>query len=319
MAGPGASSGKPVLIADIGGTNARFGLADSGAISAIEVLQTSDFPHMAAAIRAYLDRVAPEAAPERAALAIAAPVIGDHIHLINNGWSFSIDELRRTFGFKALRVVNDFAAIALAVPHLAPGDMEQIGGGDALCGAPSIVIGPGTGLGISALVWDQGRPVPISTEGGHATLTAVDEREDAVIAHLRARFGHVSIERCVSGPGLVNIYGALAGGSAADLTPADVTGRALAGSDARCVEALRMFCAMLGTVAGNLALGYGALGGVYIAGGIVLQLGDFFAASEFRARFEAKGRFTAYNSAIPTRVITARHPAFTGLVALLED
>ncbi len=319
MAGPGATMNKPVLIADIGGTNARFALADSGGISAIEVLRTRDFPDMAAAIRAYLDRAAPGNTPDRAALAVASPVIGDHVHLINSGWSFSIDGLRRAFGFKALRVVNDFAAIALAVPHLAPGDVEQIGGGDAVCGAPAIIIGPGTGLGISALVWNQGRAVAISTEGGHATLAAVDEREDAVISHLRARFGHVSVERCVSGPGLVNIYGALAGESAADLTPAAVTDRALSGSDALCVEALDMFCAMLGTVAGNLALGYGALGGVYIAGGIVLQLGDFFAASDFRARFEAKGRFTDYNAAIPTWVITAQQPAFTGLVALLEE
>ena len=319
MGGSGTSINEPTLLADIGGTNARFALAAADGISAFQVLKAGDYPGIEAAIRAYLDRTAPDTAPRAAAFAIASPVAGDHIQLTNRGWSFSIKKLQRALGLEALRVVNDFAAIALAVPRLAPDEVEQIGGGTAVAGAPVAIIGPGTGLGMSALVWDRGNAVPVSTEGGHATMPAVDERQDAVIAQLRRRFGHVSAERCLSGPGLVNIYTALAGQDAAELTPADVTDRALSGSDALCVDALNMFCAMLGTVAGDLALSLGALGGVYIAGGIVPRLGPFFAASDFRARFEAKGRFTQYNAAIPTRVITADQPAFTGLTALLED
>ena len=322
MGGAAKPTANPGLIADIGGTNARFALLIGGAVSAIEVLKTADYADIGAAIGAYLDRAAPDAAPVAAAFAVASPVTGDHIELTNRDWSFSVQALEQALGLGALRVVNDFAAVALAVSRLAPGEVERIGGGAAVAGAPVAVIGPGTGLGVSALVRGDGKAVPISTEGGHVTLAAADPREDAVIAHLRARFGHVSAERCLSGPGLVNLYGALAalaGDEVAELSPAEITDRALAGADALCADAVGMFCAMLGTVAGNLALSLGALGGVYIAGGIVPRLGPLFADSHFRARFEAKGRFSDYNAAIPTMVITAETPAFTGLAALLED
>lgn len=314
------------LIADIGGTNARFALLIGGRVSAIEVLKTADYDDIGAAVGAYLDRAAPDGAappaPTAAAFAVASPVTGDHIELTNRDWSFSVPALKQALGLGALRVINDFAAVALAVPRLAPGEVEPIGGGAAVAGAPIAVIGPGTGLGVAALVGGDGKAAPLSTEGGHVTLAAADPREDAVIAHLRARFGHVSAERCLSGPGLVNLHralAALAGDEVAELSPADITDRARAGADALCVEAVAMFCAMLGTVAGNLALSLGALGGVYIAGGIVPRLGPVFANSDFRARFEAKGRFSDYNAAIPTFLITAETPAFTGLAALLED
>ncbi len=162
---------------------------------------------------------------------------------------------------------------------------------------------------------------PLATEGGHVTLAAADAQEAAVIDRLRARFGHVSAERVLSGPGLANLYDALAPGpddGAAGIAPEDITRRALAGGDPPCQAALSMFCAMLGTVAGNLALSLGASGGVYIAGGIVPALGPAFAASKFRARFEDKGRFRAYMEAIPTWVITAEIPAFAGLAVLLD-
>lgn len=327
--GPGGPAGKSSpnpspnssLVADIGGTNARFALLQGGRPCHLQVLQTADYENLQAAIRFYLGAT-PGARPTSAAFAVASPVTGDAVRLTNRNWSFSIDELGKDLGFQSLAVVNDFAAVALSVPRLGPDEVEGIGGGRAADGAPVAVIGPGTGLGVSALVTVDGRTHPLATEGGHVTLAGCTEREGAVIDHLRRRFGHVSAERCISGPGLVNLYGALcalAGGEAARLTPADVTERALAGSDELCVEAAGMFCAMLGTEAGNLALSLGALGGVYIAGGIVPRLGRFFKASQFRARFEAKGRFATYNAAIPTFVITADQPAFTGLAALLED
>ncbi len=321
MGGAGTTIAGPSLIADIGGTHARFALAEGGRVTAMEVLRAADFGNIEAAIRSYLDRAAPDPAPSAAAFAVASPMTGggDRIDLTNSDWSFSIAALRRGLGLDTLHVVNDFAAVALSVPRLGSGEVEKIGGGNAVDGAPVAIIGPGTGLGVSGLVRPEGRAMPIATEGGHVTLAAADAREDAVIAHLRDRFGHVSAERALSGPGLVNLYAAISGASGDALTPAEVTERALAGSDPACVDALHMFCAMLGTVAGNLALSLGALGGVYIAGGIVPRLGSFFAESAFRARFEAKGRFTGYNAAIPTFVITAETPAFIGLAALLDE
>ena len=240
--------------------------------------------------------------------------------MTNRDWSFSIDRLRQDLGLETLHVINDFAAVALAVPHLGAADVTRIGGGAAAQGAPIAVIGPGTGLGVSALVRTPGRWTPVATEGGHVTLAAADEREAEVIAHLRRRFGHVSAERALSGPGLVNLHAALAAlaGQAA-AAPTDITARALAGADPLCRDAVAMFCAMLGTVAGDLALSLGARGGVYVAGGIVPDLGARFAATDFRARFEAKGRFKGYMAAIPTFVITMAQPAFTGLAALLEE
>lgn len=325
MGGPDTAMPRPALIADIGGTNVRFALVAGGAPEALRVLHTADYPHIAAAVRAYLDQAAPATAPAAAAFAVASPVAGDDVRMTNRDWSFSIDRLRQDLGLETLHVINDFAAIALAVPHLGAEDVARIGGGAAAEGAPIAVIGPGTGLGVSLLVRTPGCWTPVATEGGHVTLAAADDREAEVIAHLRRRFGHVSAERALSGPGLVNLHAALAAiagqaeQAAAVAEPTDITARALAGSDPLCRDAVAMFCAMLGTVAGDLALSLGAQGGVYIAGGIVPDLGALFAATDFRARFEAKGRFKGYMAAIPTFVITMAQPAFTGLAALLEE
>lgn len=311
---------RPGLIADIGGTHARFALCDAdGAVRKPLVLACRDFPDLASAARDYLAQVAP-AQPTRGAFAVASPVLGDTITMTNHPWSFAIETVRRDLGLEDLKVLNDFAAMALAVPHLEPGDRVPVGGGAAVAGTPVAVLGPGTGLGVSALVPSADGWVPLATEGGHATLAAATAREDAVIAVLR-RDGHVSAEDTLSGSGLVNLYKALSelesetpdGG----VRPSEVTRRALDGTCARCAEALEMFCAMLGTVAANLALSLGARGGVYIAGGIVPKLGDAFQASGFRQRFEDKGRFSDYMAAIPTFVVTHPLPAFVGLSHLV--
>jgi glucokinase len=308
------------LVGDIGATNARFALVDGkGEVVRTRVLACSDYPRLEDAIDDYL-RTEGVGRPRAAALAVASPVTGDHIAFTNNPWQFSIADLRQSLALERLEVVNDFTANALAVTRLSPRDRRQVGGGSPIAASPIGVLGPGSGLGVSGLVPAGGTWIPLAGEGGHATMPASSDREGAVLRLMRHRFDHVSAERVLSGPGLVNLYAALAeldGVPAAGYTPAQITDPAVGASDRRCREATEMFSAMLGTVAGNLALTLGARGGVYIAGGIVPKLGPVFDMSPFRARFEAKGRFRDYLAAIPTYVVTNPVPAFLGLAGLL--
>ena len=223
-------------------------------------------------------------------------------------------------GFATVRLLNDFEAIAWSLRKLEPGDIHPIGGGHAQPGAPMVVLGAGTGLGIAALLPGD-RDLVIATEGGHASLPANSDREDAVIALLRRQFGRVSAERTLSGPGLQNLYRSIAVLDHVDVparSAAEITKAALAGTCPVSKAALDMFCSMLGTVAGDLALLFRARGGIYLAGGIVPRITDYVARSEFRARFEAKGRVRAYLETIPTSVILHRDPAFLGLVSIIE-
>ena len=243
--------------------------------------------------------------------------------MTNHSWSFSIREMQRSFKFKHFVVLNDFKAIALALPALPVEDLRQVGGGQSRTDGPRAVIGPGTGLGVAGLVGDdRGGWVAIDGEGGHATLAATNEREWRVIEWLARRHGHASAERAVSGPGLVDVYTALQdidGDEPIAIDAAIVTGRALEGHDRCAIDALDLFCAFLGIVAGNLALTLGATGGVYIGGGIVPRLGGFFDRSSFRSRFEAKGRFAAYAASIPTFVIVREtSPALIGAERALD-
>jgi glucokinase len=310
------------LVGDIGATNARFAWADAeGRIDRVRVLACDDYPTIEDALTAYLaDDDRPEL-PREAALAVASPITGDAVTLTNHPWSFTISGLRRHFGVERMLVVNDFTANALAMPRLAPSERIAIGGGAPVDRAAIGVLGPGSGLGVSGLLWTPGAWVPLSGEGGHATMAAGDERESAVLDRMRKRFDHVSAERVLSGPGLVNLYNILAeieGVPAAPFTPAQIADRHIGEADPLVRAALAMFCAMLGSFAGNLALTLGARGGIYIAGGIVPRLGASLAETSFRARFEAKGRFQPYLAAIPTYVVTHPIPAFLGLVALLD-
>jgi glucokinase len=311
------------LIADIGATNTRLALAEpGGAIARMRVFATEDFANLGDAIEAYLAAEKVLKRPALGVLAVPAPVTGDTVTLTNHPWSFSVDEIRKHFGFAKLRVINDFIANALAVPHLTDTDRMQVGGGAPAKDAPVGVLGPGSGLGVSALIPGNREPVFIQGEGGHVTMAAADEREAAVLALMRRRFDHVSAERFLSGPGLVNLYNALSelsGEPAAPLTAAQITNAGIEDEYPRAREATAMFCTMLGTIAGNLALTVGARGGIYIAGGIVPKLGAAFAQSNFRARFEAKGRFRGYLAAIPTYVVTHPEPALLGAAKLLEQ
>jgi glucokinase len=312
----------PHLIGDVGATNARFArVFGVGEITRIRVFACSDYRRIEDAIEAYLAEDAAMPRPRAAAIGIAGPVTGDRIALTNHPWSFSTTELRQTLGLDRLHIVNDFAANALAIPRLTPDQRVAVGGGAAVAAMPAGVIGPGSGLGVSGLTPCGTGWRVIDGEGGHVTMSAATDREAAVLGRMRSRYDHVSAERVLSGPGLVNLYNTLAeidGVPAVAHTPAQITDPA-AEADPLCGEAVALFCAMLGTAAGNLALTIGARGGVYIAGGIVPKLGERFAASEFRRRFEEKGRMRPYLEAIPTFVITAPIPAFIGLAALLAE
>ena len=300
----------PRWLGDIGGTNARFGwqAAADAPISHVQVLPCAEHASLVDAARSYLAQQGLPT-PPCAAFGIANPVTGDRVAMTNHHWKFSIAEVREALGLQRLLLLNDFTALALALTRLAPEQRRQVGGGEAAPDAAIALIGAGTGLGVSGLLplGHQGKWAPISGEGGHVTLSAQDATEFAVISQLQKRYGHVSAERVLSGPGLVDLYHALCelkdGQGREITTPAEVMERAqtLPGSTAE--QALDMFCGFLGTVAGDLALMLGARGGVYIGGGIVPRLGERFDASPFRARFEAKGRFKAYLQQIPTWVI----------------
>lgn len=309
------------LVGDIGATNARFALVDpSGAITKPRALPCDDYPTIADAIGAYLQD-AGGARPQRALLAIAAPGSDDIVRLTNHPWTFSITALRDTLGMRSVRVVNDFLAAAAAIPHLGDGERVQVGGGVPIASAPIGVLGPGTGLGVSYLVPTRDGLMPIPGEGGHVTMAPADAHESAVLDLMRGRFDHVSAERLLSGAGLVNLYNALcelAHVPAAGLAPAEITDPARAAEHPCAQQATDMFCAMLGTIAGNLALTLGARGGIYIAGGIVPKLGDRFASSAFRERFEAKGRFNTYLAQIPTYVVMQPYAALLGASKLLD-
>lgn len=311
------------LIGDIGGTNARFALVEpDGEIHDIVPLTCRDYPTLVEACEAYLERVAPRTLPHHGALAVASPILGDRIKLTNLHWSFSVEDTRARLGLEKLEVVNDFVAAALAVPTLKPDDVLKIGPGEPVAHAPLWALGPGTGLGASALAWSGHAWLPLSSEGGHITIAAANDREAEILAVLRGLHSHVSAERVVSGMGLVNLYTAIAtlSGQPVDpeITPAVISGRGLDRSCPLCTETLDVFASMLGTVASDLALVLNARGGVYIAGGIVPRLMPWFATSGFRRRFEDKGRFSAYLSTLPTYVITRDLPALVGLAQLIN-
>lgn len=322
---PAASHVGPRLVADVGGTNARFAwqAGPGQPLEGVQVLPCARYPSLQAAMHAYLKLVG-HTAPAHAAIAIANPVTGDEVRMTNHEWAFSQQAVQAEFGLTTLRVLNDFTALALALPALAASDLRQVGGGLAKPRAPKALIGAGTGLGVSGLLSDgQGGWVALEGEGGHVTLPCSTVRERIVMDGLARLYGHASAERAVSGQGLYDTYVLLR--EADDVhtpgcgSPAEVTAAALSGMDAHAIEALNLFCGFLGVVAGNLTLTLGAMGGVYIGGGVVPRLGEWFDASPFRAHFEAKGRFQPYLAAVPVWVITAQQsPALLGASRALD-
>ena len=326
------SAAYPWLVADIGGTNARFGtVAGPGApVEDVRVLPVAGHAGPAAAVRAYLQgKPAGQPAPQSAAFALATALDGDRIELTNGAWSFSRAQTEAELGLKTLLCLNDFEAQALSLPRLTASQLRPWG--EALPAAASVatgtvlaVIGPGTGLGVGGVVRAPGRWLALPGEGGHATLAPADDFESAVLSQARREFTHVSAERFLSGIGLPVLCRAVAavlgqGEDVGALPTEQIVARGLSGESPACVRTLDLFCALLGGFAGNVALTLGSRGGVFIGGGIVPRLGERFFQSEFRSRFEAKGRFQSFLAGIPTALITDTLAALSGASLALEQ
>ena len=320
----------PWLVGDIGGTNARFAWIDEPTLQLQHVRTLPVIAHEgpAAAVRAYLDglpndlRTDAQRSPHRAALAIASPIQGDLIEMTNSHWRFSRQALQAELGLRSLTVLNDFEALALSLPGLGPQQLRAHGAA-MQADATLAVIGPGTGLGVAGLVPTPAGWLALPGEGGHATLSAADDFESQLLAHVRRTHEHVSAERLLSGIGLPLLHQAVAAvwgrDGAVAMSAQDVVERGRDGSDALCARTLDAFCALLGGFAGNVALTLGARGGVYIGGGIVPRLGERFFASAFRDRFEAKGRYRSCLEAIPSALITDTLAALSGAVAAISQ
>lgn len=315
----------PRLLADIGGTNARFALEIApGDLVEIRDYACDDYPGVPEVIRAYLDEADHAEPVLHAAIAIANPIEGDEIRMTNRDWHFSIEATRRVLGFETLLVVNDFTALAMALPYLSDTQKRQVGGGEPQPNGVIGLLGPGTGVGVSGLIPAGDRWIALGSEGGHTTFAPADEREIDVLRYAWQHFPHVSFERLVAGPGMALVYQALArrkGSQGREVEPLETPAivKLAQGGDALARETVDCFCAMFGTLAGNVAVTLGAVGGVYLGGGVIPKLGKLFENSPFRQRFEAKGRFEGYLKKIPTYVITADHPAFLGTSAMLAE
>ena len=312
-----------VLVADIGGTNTRFGIVDAdGALRRRLELRSDDFPGPAEAALRFLEGVPEGEKPRRGVLAVACPVTGDRVRLTNRSWDFSLDEMRLSLGLDELRAINDFAALALSLPVLGEGDLRRVKAGTRATGASMALLGPGTGLGVAGLLPAAGAWWPVLSEGGHRDLAvAADDREWQVYRVLFRQRGHVSAEDVLSGPGLVQLASALReleGRPEEDLTPPLVVERARADADSIEAETVRLFSTWLGAVAGDLALILDARGGVFVGGGILPKMGELFDEDAFRRRFLAKGRYREYLEDIPIDLILHPTAALLGAARLLD-
>ncbi|MAH04711.1 MAG: glucokinase [Alphaproteobacteria bacterium] len=308
------------LVADIGATNARFAIADESGVHEAITLQCVDHENLVDAAEHYMQMISANTnTPSAGMIAIAGPVQGDVFEMTNHAWRFSIKDTQSKLKFDHFRVMNDFEAIAYAVPSMDKEYIEQIGGAAPRPQGTIAVVGPGTGLGVAGLVWGGDDYIVNPGEGGHVTMPARSFREYELIDQLHYKYRHISAERVCSGKGLVNLYQAIRSfdeisiQDAPDLSPEEIATKALNNECKICVEALDLMYGFLGTIAGNLALTYGAHGGVYIAGGITTKLGDYIHKSRFRDEFVRKGRFENYLAEIPAFLITHDNIAFVGL------
>jgi glucokinase len=307
------------LIADIGATNARFALLDGSEVAVSETYAVSDYASPIEAARAFLSGPAKGNSPKHALIAAAGPVDRGRVTLTNAAWIVDSERIAKGLGMSDVAVVNDFEALAWSLPALRAEHIATLGTPRAGDRGTMAVMGPGTGFGLAAMAFAGDTEVILVTEGGHATLSSENRREDAIILALRQQFHHVSVERVLSGSGLIQLYHAIArvdDEAVPERDSGEIVEHALAGDCKVSREALELFCAFLGSAAGNVALTLGARGGVFIGGGIAPRFVDFLRASAFRERFEAKGRMSSYLARIPTAVIVHPMPAFIGLAHL---
>ena len=315
----------PYIVADIGGTNARFGLVTDiqdgqPVIGEVHVLNGSEYETIQDAIRAYIELLA-IATPQAACVAIAGPIDGDDARMTNLNWSFKQSEVKKEFGFTQFAAINDFASLSIATSKLTDEDLIPVKDGERDPQGNKAILGPGTGLGVAGLAYNDKGWLPIPSEGGHVNIAPATELECDVIKAAIKQHGHVSAEVFISGPGLVHLYKALAdvrGEQTKELQPKDVTSFALDNSDALCKETLELFCSFIGTLSGNLALTYGARGGVYLAGGILPRFADFLRASDFNKRFSEKGVMSHYVKDIPVSIIGHKQPGLLGSAAWIS-
>jgi len=311
------------LVADVGATNARFALAVTGSNELIKplTLLTNNFTSIISACSEYFNHIA-DLHPSRACIAVACPTSGDHVSLTNNSWSFSIEEVRKELNLERLMVVNDFKAMAAGVPHLTAEEVAQIGEGTPIPERTMSVIGPGTGLGVATVVQHEKGQIILEGEGGHVCFAPGNEREMDILRLLSRQFSRVSTERILSGNGINNLFYTLAeidGVAPPDLSTSSIVERAISGSDSRCLEVMEIFCGVLGSFAGNLAMTLNPQGGVYIGGGIIPRIAKLLKDSSFRTRFEGKGRLSSFIKNVPTYLILTDHTALTGAASLLLD
>jgi glucokinase len=314
----------PVLVADIGGTNARFALAtiDGAAIRVGEMhaFRAEDYEQISDAANAFLEAV--QAKPKAACVAVAGPITDEIVEFTNSPWVLDIAKVKQQLKLDLLLAINDFEALAASVRHLTPADLAPVKPGTGDPSAPMLVIGPGTGFGQSLLIPVGGKDRIIATEGGHVAFAPHDEEEIEVLRFIAREHRRVSIERLVSGRGLVNIHRALcviAGAPRISLQADEITRAALTGEYPIAVKAVEMFCAILGSAAGDAVLGTGARGGVLLGGGILPKIKDFFMQSKFIERFLDKGRMRDYVDQVPVDLIIRDGAALVGAARRLKD
>jgi glucokinase len=315
------------LVADIGGTNARFAALLDGKLEAEHEFYHSvqEYPAFSDLIVKLKDELGTKAAihtpPTSVCLAVACPADAEQITFTNSHWSFSRSELRQWLDCDDVLLINDFEAVAHGITELQAVDYRQIGGAAAVPGKAVGILGAGTGLGMAALV-----PLTVGyhildTEGGHADFAPVDQQQMDVLNYLRSIYGRVSLERLLSGMGLVNLYQAVCHLQSATQTlqhPGEIVEASLRGDNPQALAALNLFCEAFGATAGNLALTLGARGGIYISGGVIPRFADFFAASGFREKFESKGRFRSYLQPIPVYLVTRGNLGLLGAAKKLQ-
>ncbi|MGH6767858.1 MAG: glucokinase [Xanthobacteraceae bacterium] len=308
---------KSVLLADIGGTNSRFALkGPSGRPERTRIIENDSVANLEGAIVRYLNESG--ARPDAAVLAVAAPLDGrDEIELTNRAWRFRPPELARRFGFAPLRVINDFEAIGWALSRLEDDDVLAMGERLPPRQGVRVVLGPGTGLGVAALVPVEGRLFVVSSEGGHASFGPQDADEVEVFARLQAEHGAVSAETILSGPGLVRLARAV-DPATYHPAPESIVAAALAGDETAKLVA-QMFVRLLGRFAGDIALIFKAFGGVYIAGGVASRLAPLIDEREFRAAFEAHPPYESLLKTIPTLRMSRSEPGLLGCAVLADE
>ncbi|STX28710.1 glucokinase [Legionella beliardensis] len=311
------------IVADIGGTNARFSLVDlvNLTVDKVAVFPCANFPNLKDAL-IYYRTMHDLSEIKHATIAIACPVISDNVVMTNCTWNFSISQLKDELGFSHLQVLNDLSAAAMSLPILTAEEKVQIGSGEPDLTKPMVMLGVGTGLGVAHLIPTSSCFMPLSGEGGHTAWAAQSEQEWFIQRFLMNRFGHVSSERLLSGPGLENLYLAIAAYQGLTISPlpaAEIVRLALNNESTLAIAVVEQFFASLGSYAGDLALKLCTFGGVYITGGVVPKLLSLMEQSEFRARFETKGRFSALNKQVPSYVVTAKHPGLVGAALYLKQ